>query len=139
MSFCIAALILYWVIPRAIHILHLPFGLPGNTLWWSLALPPGILIVIQALELWLGGEEAEEGRLLEGLKGLAGLAINLSTRNTGPVLGVAAVLVAFAVLAVSRLERDFLPPFNEGAVQVIALLSPGSSLATSYEIGLSVQ
>ena len=139
MSFCIAALILYWVIPRTIHILHLPFGLPGNPLWWSLALTPGIWIVIQALELWLGGEEAEEGRLLEGLKGLAGLAINLSTRNTGPVLGVAAVLVAFAVLAVSRLERDFLPPFNEGAVQVNALLAPGTSLATSNEIGQSVQ
>ncbi len=39
----------------------------------------------------------------------------------------------------STLERDFLPPFNEGAVQVNALLAPGTSLATSNQIGQSVQ
>jgi HME family heavy-metal exporter len=37
------------------------------------------------------------------------------------------------------LERDFLPPFNEGAVQVNALLAPGTSLATSNQIGQTVQ
>ncbi len=80
LAFGISALIVYWVVPRAIHILHLPFGLPGDPLWWSVALTPGIWIVIQALELWLGGEEAAEGRLLEGLKCVAGFAIGFSTR-----------------------------------------------------------
>src|SRR5262249_5527029 len=46
--------------------------------------------------------------------------------------------VTFAVLVslvtVSRLGRDFLPPFNEGSVQVNALLPPGTSLEASNRI-----
>lgn len=139
LAFGISVLAMYWVVPRAIHILHLPFELPGNPLWLSIAATPVIWLGIQALEHWLGGEDAEEGRLLEGLKGIAGLAIGFSTRFAGPVLGVAGVLVVFSVIAVSSLERDFLPPFNEGAIQVNALLAPGTSLATSNQIGEAVQ
>lgn len=139
LAFGVATLTMYWVVPRAIHILHLPFELPGNPLWWSFALTPVIWLLIQVTEKVLGGPDAEEGKLLEGLKGIAGLAINFSTKFAGPVLGVAAVMVAFALFAVSQLERDFLPPFNEGAVQVNALLAPGTSLATSNQIGQSVQ
>ncbi len=139
LAFGVSALIVHWVVPRTSHILHLPFGLPGNPLWWAIGLTPLFWIGIQGLELWFGGEDAEEGRLLEGLKGIAGLAISISTRMPGPVLGVAAVMVLFALIAVSQLERDFLPPFNEGAVQVNALLAPGTSLATSNMIGQSVQ
>ncbi|QDV44639.1 Cobalt-zinc-cadmium resistance protein CzcA [Stieleria neptunia] len=139
LSLGIAALIVYWVLPRAVDLLSLPLELPGDPLWWSIGLTPVILIGIETLEMWLGGETAEEGRLLEGLKGIAGLAINLSTRMSGPVLAIAAVLVAFALIAASQLERDFLPPFNEGSVQVNALLAPGTSLATSNKIGQSVQ
>ncbi|PAY15879.1 cation transporter [Rhodopirellula sp. SM50] len=139
LSLGIAALFVYWVLPRAIHLLALPIGLPGDPLWWTIGLTPVTWIVIETLERWLGGETAEEGRLLEGLKGIAGLAINISTRMAGPVLGIAAVLVAFALVAASQLERDFLPPFNEGSVQVNALLAPGTSLATSNKIGQNVQ
>ncbi|MEO9590861.1 efflux RND transporter permease subunit [Rhodopirellula bahusiensis] len=135
----IAALTMYWVVPRAIHILHLPFEMPGDPFWWTIALTPTVWVLLLVTEWMLGGEEAEEGRLLEGLKGLAGLAIGFSTRFAGPVLGVAAVMVAFAVFAVTQLESDFLPPFNEGAVQVNALLAPGTSLATSNKIGVTVQ
>ena len=135
----IAALIMYWVVPRAIHILHLPFDLPGDPIWWTIVLTPAIWVLLEIIEWMLGGEEAEEGRLLEGLKGIAGLAIGFSTRFPGPVLGVAGVMVAFAFFAVLRLESDFLPPFNEGAVQVNALLAPGTSLATSNKIGETAQ
>ena len=77
--------------------------------------------------------------MLEGLKGIAGLAIQFSTQLAVPVLAALRVLVAFAAIALSRLERDFLPPFNEGAVQVNALLAPGTSLATSNQIGVAIQ
>ena len=107
LAFGIAALTMYWVVPRAIHILHLPVELPGNPLWWSLVLTPVVWVLIQVTEKLLGGHEAEEGRLLEGLKGIAGLAINFSTQFAGPVLGVAIVMVAFAFVAVLQLEREF--------------------------------
>src|SRR5690606_26683330 len=41
-------------------------------------------------------------------------------------------------LLVTQLGRDFLPPFNEGSVQVNVLLPPGTSLATSDRIAAMV-
>ena len=139
LALAISALLFFWALPRAIHLLHLPFDLPGSPLWWSIAATPIIWIILQVTEVFLGGEDSEEGRLLEWLKSLAGLAISFSTRLPGPVLGVAAVLVFFAGMSLVALERDFLPPFNEGSVQVNALLAPGTSLATSNAIGNSVE
>ena len=43
------------------------------------------------------------------------------------------------MLALLRLDRDFLPPFNEGAVQINVLLPPGTSLATSNEVAAQVE
>ena len=37
------------------------------------------------------------------------------------------------------LDRDFLPPFNEGAIQLNVLLPPGNSLATSIETNRVVE
>jgi HME family heavy-metal exporter len=39
------------------------------------------------------------------------------------------------VFAVTRIGRDFLPPFNEGTVQVNALAPPGTSLEASNNFG----
>ena len=139
LSFAISLLLFYWVLPRLIHVLHVPIQLPGEPLWLAIAITPAIWLTIQLLEKWLGGEEAEEGRLLESLKSIVGLVITASTRLAGPVLGIATVLVAFAAFALASLERDFLPPFNEGSVQVNALLTPGTSLATSNRIGKAVE
>jgi HME family heavy-metal exporter len=139
LSLVISLLLFYWVLPRTASLLGFSLTLPGEAIWLALAATPLVWIALQVTDGLLGGAEAEEGRLLEGLKGLAGFAIDLSTRLPGPVLGVSLVLVIFAGIALTSLERDFLPPFNEGSVQVNALLLPGTSLATSNELGNSIE
>ncbi|TWT79150.1 Cobalt-zinc-cadmium resistance protein CzcA [Planctomycetes bacterium CA13] len=139
LSLAVAALLVYWVLPRIAPFVSLPFALPGDPLWWTLVLTIPVWLLIAVAEVWLGGEDADEGQLLSKLKGLAGFAIDLSTRASYAVLAVVAAIVVIAGLFLSTLDRDFLPPFNEGAVQVNALLAPGTSLATSNGISESIE
>ncbi len=139
LAFAIACLTFYWIIPRVISSLNLPLTLPENRWWLILITTPIVWVAIQFIEYMIGGEEAKEGKLVVFLKTIAGIAINTSTRFTGPILGITGVLVLFAGLGLYSLERDFLPPFNEGSVQVNALLAPGTSLATSNRIGASIE
>lgn len=138
LAFGISCLTFYWIIPRVISATNLPFTLPENPWWLILITTPLIWLAIQFIEFLIGGEETREGKLVIALKAFAGLAIDTSTRLSGPILGITTVLVAFAGLSLYSLERDFLPPFNEGSVQVNALLAPGTSLETSNRIGASI-
>lgn len=76
----------------------------------------------------------KEGFLLRFLKWVAGFAIRISVRHPWPILGGVALAVAISVITVTQLGRDFLPPFNEGSVQVNVLLAPGTSLETSNRV-----
>lgn len=76
----------------------------------------------------------KDGTLLRFLKWLFGFAIRYSVKHPRPILAAVSVAVAVSVLIVTQLGRDFLPPFNEGSVQVNVLLPPGTSLATSNRI-----
>ncbi|MCC9643299.1 efflux RND transporter permease subunit [Rhodopirellula sp. JC740] len=139
LAFGMAGLTMGWIVPRALGMEPHQWSPPGGFAVWCFGLTPVFWVIVQIAERLLGGEEAEEGRLLNGLKGVAGWAIAFSVHAAVPVLLGTSILVAFAAVAVSRMERDFLPPFNEGAVQVNALLAPGTSLAMSNEIGESIQ
>ncbi len=77
--------------------------------------------------------------LLRRLKWLVGFAIRFSIRRPWMVLGTVAVAVAISCVTVTRLGRDFLPPFNEGTVQINVLLPPGDSLETSNRIAGMVE
>ena len=76
----------------------------------------------------------KEGLLLRFLKWLAGFVISASLRVTVPILLFTLLAVGIAGAAAWQLERDFLPPFNEGSAQVNVLLPPGTSLQKSNEI-----
>lgn len=97
------------------------------------------LTVTPVLAYWLLPRarimEHGEGLLLRSLKWLAGIAIRTSVRYPWPILTAVTAAVALSALVVTQLGVDFLPPFNEGSVQVNVLLPPGTSLATSNKIG----
>ena len=97
------------------------------------------LTVTPVLSYWLLSraklmDREKDGLLLRFLKWVAGYVIRFSIRFSWPILGAVSVLVAIAALTVTQLGRDFLPPFNEGSVQVNVILPPGTSLATSNRI-----
>ncbi|MCC6493461.1 MAG: efflux RND transporter permease subunit [Pirellulales bacterium] len=101
------------------------------------------LTVTPVLSYWLlpGArimKHAQDGLLLRVLKGLCSSVIRFSVRHPRTILLVVAAAVGVSVAAVAHLGRDFLPPFNEGAVQVNVLLPPGSSLEASNRIGALV-
>jgi HME family heavy-metal exporter len=98
------------------------------------------LTVTPVLSYWLLPnarfmERRQDSLLLQFLKWLGGLAIRFSIRYSWPILAAVLIAVLASIVAVTRIGRDFLPPFNEGTVQVNVLVPPGTSLETSSRIG----
>jgi HME family heavy-metal exporter len=79
-------------------------------------------------------EHGEDGFLLRVLKGVASRIIRFSLSYPRLNLSVVVVSVLISSLFVINLERDFLPPFNEGSIQLNVVLPPGTSLAVSNSI-----
>lgn len=96
------------------------------------------LTVTPVLSYWLlknirpGGHQ--EGFVLGFLQRIAGWVIRGALKAPAAVLITASLCVLAAGVAAWRLERDFLPPFNEGAVQINVLLPAGASLSKSNEV-----
>ncbi|MCA9124153.1 MAG: efflux RND transporter permease subunit [Planctomycetaceae bacterium] len=107
-----------------------------SSLLVSLTLTPVLSYWLLSKAKFMSHEK--DGPLLRFLKWIAGGAIGVSLRfsRTMLLLGCAAVVIAF--LFVIRLENDFLPPFNEGVVQLNVVLPPGTSLRKSNEIAETV-
>ena len=83
-------------------------------------------------------DHEKEGPLLRFLKWGAGGAMALSLRHAKKMLILAACSIVVAFAALASLERDFLPPFNEGVAQLNVVLPPGTSLKKSNEIAQTV-
>ena len=128
----------YWIAPRAAEIFHAEFLHPSNPSWWTLAVTPAFWIGVELLDRFTAGGE-EEGFFLRGLQWAAGGVICGATHLAWPVLLITAGAVVVAGVRLSASERDFLPPFNEGSVQVNVVLQPGTSLTTSGEIARAVE
>lgn len=99
------------------------------------------LTLTPVLSFWLlkgeehnQGEVEKDGFFLAFLKWIASLTIRLSLSIPFVILTAASVVVALSVVALVNIERDFLPPFNEGSVQVNVLMPAGTSLARSNEV-----
>lgn len=83
-------------------------------------------------------ETHKDGPLLRLLKWVAGYVISFSIRLSKPMLILGVLGVGVAALMLNQLERDFLPPFNEGVAQLNVVLPPGTSLRKSNEISETV-
>jgi HME family heavy-metal exporter len=102
------------------------------------------LTVTPVLSYWLLPnarfmDREKEGFILRGLQKAAGWAIGTSLRVPLVILTLATVAIAVAGYAITQKENDFLPPFNEGAVQINVILPPGTSLDTSQAIAQKVE
>ncbi|QEF98554.1 Nickel and cobalt resistance protein CnrA [Stieleria maiorica] len=80
----------------------------------------------------------QDGFLLRVLKSLAIPLIRTSMAIPGSLLIVTWLVVAVAAIQLSTLGRNFLPPFDEGSVQVNVTLPPGSSLEASNQVSESI-
>jgi HME family heavy-metal exporter len=72
-----------------------------------------------------------EGFVMRFAKGIAGTLIRASLAFPRTVLASAVVAVIVAAVVFFSLERNFMPAFNEGAIQLNVDLMPGRSLDTS--------
>jgi len=116
--------------------------------WWlqrpwyvHLLVTLGAAPLLWGLVMWTDrfSRREQDGRFLRFCKYSAGKVIAASLRFPLLMLGGAAGVVAISVLGLLRLENDFLPPFDEGAVQINVVLPAGTSLKTSQEIASKVE
>jgi CzcA family heavy metal efflux pump len=75
-----------------------------------------------------------DGSLLRSLKALATPLIRLSMAWPGPLLIITWIIVGLSAWQVTQLGQNFLPPFDEGSIQVNVTLPPGSSLDASNQV-----
>ncbi len=141
---CLAFAATYWGVPSILSLLEWN----AANAWWS-TVPlwlHGIVALVAAPLLWLlmlwadrFSEREHDGVLLGALKAIAGRLIGLGLRAPISVLALSGLGVIASVVALLRLENDFLPPFDEGAVQINVVLPPGTSLQTSQEVAREVE
>jgi CzcA family heavy metal efflux pump len=60
-------------------------------------------------------------------------------RHSGLTIAASAAMLLVAVALLPSLGREFLPPFNEGTLNINANLPPGTSLAESNRIGMLIE
>ena len=81
-----------------------------------------------------GGHAEKDSFFLKFLKWISSDLIRFSTAHPRTILVCTWVVVIFCGWLLTTLGSDFLPPFDEGSVQVNVTLSPGSSLQASNEV-----
>src|SRR5215831_17592866 len=65
--------------------------------------------------------------------------LNWTLRHPWEIIAVSVGLLAIAVMLIPLMGREFLPPFNEGAMNINVTLPPGTSLQESNRVGREVE
>ncbi|MBA4397105.1 MAG: CusA/CzcA family heavy metal efflux RND transporter, partial [Syntrophus sp. (in: bacteria)] len=77
--------------------------------------------------------------LVRQLKRIYAPALNLAATRPKLVISVSAVAFALAMIPLAMTGRSFLPSFNEGALTIVAVTAPGTSLEQSAAIAGQVE
>jgi CzcA family heavy metal efflux pump len=80
-------------------------------------------------------EDERDSRLVAWLKRHYSRILNWTLRHPYKIIGASAAMLLIAILLGPFMGREFLPPFNEGALNINASLPPGTSLEESNRIG----
>jgi CzcA family heavy metal efflux pump len=83
--------------------------------------------------------DERDSRLVAWLKRRYATILTWTLRHPYKIISGSAVILLIAVLLFPFMGREFLPPFNEGALNINASLPPGSSLQESNRIGKIIE
>ncbi|MDP2105702.1 MAG: efflux RND transporter permease subunit, partial [Desulfobulbaceae bacterium] len=84
-------------------------------------------------------EQQENSAIVRWLQNLYRPMLNLAVTRPQLVIAGSVVAFALAMIPLSMTGRSFLPTFNEGALTVVIVTSPGTSLEQSATISLQVE
>jgi CzcA family heavy metal efflux pump len=83
--------------------------------------------------------EEKDSRLVAWLKRRYAGILNWTLRRPYKIIGASAVTLAAAIAVMPFMGREFLPPFNEGTLNINANLPPGTSLKESNRVGKLIE
>jgi CzcA family heavy metal efflux pump len=102
------------------------------------------LTVTPVLCYWLLGrsrlvEDPRDSRLVAFLKKVYSRILGWTLNHPQEIIAISLLLLVTAVSLVPLMGREFLPPFNEGSLNLNVNLPPGTSLAESNRIGNAIE
>lgn len=80
-------------------------------------------------------EDEKDSRFVAWLKKRYAPILSWTIRNPVKIISVSAVLLLISLMMFGFMGREFLPPFNEGTLNINANMPPGTSLKESNRIG----
>ena len=83
--------------------------------------------------------EERDSRLVAWLKRHYARVLDWTLRHPYKIIATSAAMLLVAVLLVPFMGREFLPPFNEGTLNINANMPPGTSLQESNRIGTIIE
>lgn len=84
-------------------------------------------------------KDEHDSRLVAWLKRHYAHLLNWTLRHPYQIIASSAALLLITVAVVPLMGREFLPPFNEGTLNINAVLPPGTSLKESNRIGAIIE
>jgi CzcA family heavy metal efflux pump len=84
-------------------------------------------------------QEQRDSKLVVWLKRRYAHDLDRVLRRPGQIIAASVVMLLVALAVIPLMGREFLPPFNEGTLNINAMLPPGTSLEESNRIGRIIE